>query len=457
MSETFTTVYVRTEPEPIPEEFRDGLVIDYFNSNPRACTLDLNLEPIYQVCGRPSQAALDFALLASAAYVADKKVLRKSQVDAWTRHYHLCVPVKEPDLWRSLSVLIAQTLSFLTGDVWHLSFRPSKSWIYQPGLQLSKFDRSLVVCLFSGGLDSTIGTLNLLENGKNVLLIGHYDNNHTKNDQTIVLEELIGHYQPECIGQLQIRIRPALKTERQTKSLPSIMENSTRSRSLVFLAVGLLAASAISPDTELFIPENGFISLNVPLTPSRRGSNSTRTTHPHFIDGILSLLKNIGLSNPIRNPFTRLTKGEMVQKCPNQTALKHLAKVTISCSHPEVLRFRRKQRNNCGYCYPCIIRRAALYSARLDDSNDYGWDVCRDVGLVRDSGRGKDARAIFLSLNEAKQSKHTFLSLASGGPLNQSTVSLTNLRDMYIRGLTEIERLFVEQASPEVLRLAGLY
>lgn len=455
MSRSVISVFVRTGPEPVAREFRDGLTIDRF-CDPRASTLDANFEPIYQTCGVPPQAALDFALFASSVYVADKKVLRREQADAWTRYYHISVPAYDLNRWRPVSQQFAKVLSFLTGDVWRVSVRPSDRWMVQPGLQLISSSTYDVVCLFSGGLDSAIGAVNLLESGKRVLLIGHYDNNHTKNDQVVVFEQLTNLYPSGALDLLQIRVRPALKSDSQEKSLPSVTENTVRSRSIVFLSIALLAASAISQDTNVFMPENGYISLNIPLTPPRRGSSSTRTTHPHFLDGVTSLLSAIGLCNPIRNPFSALTKGEIVQMCANKNTLRNIARSTISCAHPEVLRFVKQPRRNCGYCYPCLVRRAALHMAGMDDPRDYGWDVCKDADLIKHSKRGKDARAMFLSLNEAKRSKQTLLSLASGGPMNKPVAELEKLRRVYVQGLSEIERLFVEKATPEVLRLAGL-
>jgi hypothetical protein len=59
-------------------------------------------------------------------------------------------------------------------------------------------------------------------------------------------------------------------------------EPSYRSRSLMFIALGTYFASRYN-DTELIIPENGTISLNHPLSASRRGSLSTRTISSLFI------------------------------------------------------------------------------------------------------------------------------------------------------------------------------
>ena len=60
-----------------------------------------------------------------------------------------------------------------------------------------------------------------------------------------------------------------------------------RGRSFNFLAMAMLGLSVVqringNDINKIFIPENGYISLNPPLTRRRIGSLSTRTTHPNF-------------------------------------------------------------------------------------------------------------------------------------------------------------------------------
>ena len=77
-----------------------------------------------------------------------------------------------------------------------------------------------------------------------------------------------------------------------------------RSRSLLYLALGLAAAAGFGAATPLIIPENGWISLNPPLTANRLGSCSTRTTHPYFLEQLTGLWREAGLANPLVNPYT---------------------------------------------------------------------------------------------------------------------------------------------------------
>ena len=91
------------------------------------------------------------------------------------------------------------------------------------------------------------------------------------------------------------------------------VEPSLRSRSIVFIGLGIYAASEVGAEIPLLAPENGTIALNLPLTPSRSGSCSTRTMHPFYLDTLRSVLNDLGLKNSLTNPLGLKTgKGECV-------------------------------------------------------------------------------------------------------------------------------------------------
>src|SRR5690606_23689563 len=147
------------------------------------------------------------------------------------------------------------------------------------------------------------------------------------------------------------------------------------SRSFLFLSLGVATASAAGITAPLTIAENGLISLNVPLTPARGGSSSTRTTHPHFIELYRGLLKKLSLPVTLALPYRFKTKGEMLAEVRDKDLLKNTAALTMSCSHPEAGRYQGySPGNHCGYCVPCIIRRASMTHANIDDAS-YNVDV----------------------------------------------------------------------------------
>lgn len=134
-------------------------------------------------------------------------------------------------------------------------------------------------------------------------------------------------------------------------------------------------------DIPVYIPENGFIGLNIPLTNSRKGSCSTRTTHPYFLKCFKMILENVGIKNPILNPFAFLTKREIVNSVKNTIAFKRGFADTISCSHPCNRGLNkygvREYPLNCGYCYPCLIRKSSLLD--VNTSSERYW--MKDMSL----------------------------------------------------------------------------
>ena len=159
--------------------------------------------------------------------------------------------------------------------------------------------------LFSGGLDSLVGALDCLEAGQRLLLVSHYDFGQLAAIQQTLAAALIRHYGPDRVHHLGLRVQ-----------FPEAPELSMRSRSLLYLALGLAAAAGFGAATPLIIPENGWISLNPPLTTNRLGSCSTRTTHPYFLEQLTGLWQEVGLVNPLVNPYQDLTKGEVVRPLP---------------------------------------------------------------------------------------------------------------------------------------------
>ncbi len=158
------------------------------------------------------------------------------------------------------------------------------------------------------------------------------------------------------------------------------------------------------------MPENGWISLNVPLTRARTGSASTRTTHPHFLSLLTAACRAIGVTNPVINPYRLRTKGEMLADCSNPMLLARLTPASISCAHPETPRWRRQPQGNCGYCLPCLVRRAALARIGHDHGNNYAWDALTDPGLLDPAARtGADLRATVRGV-----SPHRMNSISSG-------------------------------------------
>jgi 7-cyano-7-deazaguanine synthase in queuosine biosynthesis len=369
-------------------------------------------------------AALDLLKVAAAVYCADRLTERPG---TWTRSIELTAHVREAERWSAVQDQFEETISFLSGDRWQLDVRPSAEPVGTPSDLADPVD---AVCLFSGGLDSFTGALDLMAEGKTVCLVGHHGVGQANQAQRGLWNALAARYKGQAVLR-QFFLQPAAPAQSQQSPLPAFREPSQRSRSLLFLAAGLTVAAGCGPDVPLYIPENGLIGINVPLTGARAGSLSTRTTHPHFIAGFSKCVQRLGITNPIVNPFRTMTKGEILAACRDQEALRSLARDTLSCAHPEAARWARAEQTNCGYCFPCLIRRASMHHVGLDRAGDYTYDALSDSAeLAQD--KGSDLRAVMRSLN--RSSKPT--DVLRNGPVPAADVAA--FAGVYERGRREI-------------------
>ena len=418
--------------------------------------LDLPFKKLYERCGIPDELTFDLLFLASVCYVVDKTVRRDSADDWWTRELAVTIPVSNAKQWEKVKSELNSALRFLIGDVWDVSFQNRESDLFKLPKRKrrrptkssdARIDQVSAVCLFSGGLDSLSGAINLLAANATprLRLVGHYDSSGAST-QTELFAALDSQYHGR-IELLQVRVshRP-----------PKAEENTLRSRSLVFMGLGIFAARAAGPQVPLYAPENGLIAINIPLTPSRSGSCSTRTMHPFFLHKLRGILATLGIANQIINPFELKTKGECLAENLNRGLLDSIVNRSVSCSHPTRKQYWKRRDadiRNCGYCVPCLIRRAALNKAGLDVPESYGVDVCSDELDMSEKGEsGNDFLAILNMLNSGKSLgdfKRDMLATATIDRLDERA-------HMLERGFEEIRSLIRQKGSTAIRRAAGI-
>ncbi len=193
--------------------------------------------------GLPGQEVQAFLLAALGVWAGDKLSPRRATPDAWTRSLILHLPVSPR--WAPLAPRLAGLLNFLTGDDWTLKVReaPLDLGLKEAWPHAWRPDG---VMLFSGGLDSLVGALDRLEAGQRLLLVSHYDFGQLAAIQQSLAAALIRHYGPTRVHHLGIRVQ-----------FPEAPEMSLRSRSLLYLALGLTAAAGFGAATPIILPENG--------------------------------------------------------------------------------------------------------------------------------------------------------------------------------------------------------
>ena len=388
----------------------------------------------------PSEIGLDLFILASLVHAADTRVSRRSESqDTWTREYRLIVPVSAPGRWSSVSPLIEEMLDFLTGDRWRLDFmaRPSAYRALAPvrpvGTDVAGFS---CLSLFSGGLDSLIGAIDLLESGASPLLISHAGDGAVSDSQRTCYEGLKAAYGESFLERIRLWMSFRKGLFRGVGS-----ESSTRARSFLFIALGVLAGTGLGSSFTLRIPENGLIALNVPLDVLRLGACSTRTTHPFYLAKWNELLRELGIMGRVLNPYWNKTKGEMVEECANQDVLRRLVAASISCSSPAKGRFRKLGIGHCGYCLPCIIRRAAIEKAwgRGKDPTSYAASDLKAKIFDTRRAEGRQIRSFQMAVARLQAVPALARVLIhKPGSLASEVSHLDELVDVYRRGMAEV-------------------
>jgi len=375
-------------------------------------------EAIRSLKHTPSKAVSDFLSIALSVSAADTFVRRSASADGWCREINLTVAVQDPAPWTAVRGILIRALGFLTGDLWNLSFVLAKTTASTTPNEKGKED---CVCLVSGGLDSLIGAIDLVA-GKKMPLPASYSYPKEGSIQASLGKALLKsparHFQANADPKWQ-----------------GLNETSMRSRSMLFIAYGVVVASAVRGDqkgnakTEVFMPENGFISLNAPLTPRRIGSLSTRTTHPFFISNIQTVLDTVGIPVALLNPYSFKTKGEMLAECKNPTLIRSLAAQSVSCGK------WKRTGTQCGRCVPCIIRRAAFHAAGVKDLTQYRFPNLK-------TARDRDDILAF-QIATLRKPKDVERWVLQAGPLPDKTRSL--YCDAFARGMAEV-RAYLKDA-----------
>ncbi len=360
-------------PSNVDEVFLwDGGAGDSFKSK---------LGPSLDLLGPVPALNADFVRIALAVYAADHTVKRSFKGSNWnSRDLTVSVPVTNPALWATATPHLIEAVNFLTGDRWNFEFT------FLTGLTATMsliVDASSRVVLVSGGADSGTATLfsgSTLTGRQTHTLVSHASSGSARTPQKLVHDHLETVFPGKQAAHHRLFLSRAKKRMDGT-FFPS--EPSSRSRSVLFLALGLSVAS--QSGAPLWIPENGFASINPPLGPERIGALSTRTTQPWFLWKIGEVLRSVGAHGLIENPFQMMTKGEMFTQAATtigKAEASDYLSATNSCSHTDQYYQGAPSGTHCGVCFGCIVRRASFKAAGIVDKTRYLSDEAAFAGYV---------------------------------------------------------------------------
>jgi 7-cyano-7-deazaguanine synthase in queuosine biosynthesis len=366
--------------------------------------------------------AWDFLSLALSVTAADLTGHRNTSSDGWTREFELEISVADPAFWNAHLELVKNLLGFLTTDRWQISFIGGGISPVPDGEPVRPSEDC--VTLLSGGLDSFIGNVDLVTSGRRPFAVSQTVRGDTDNQRSFA----------QAIGGGLKHLQLNHNAQVPNPETPP----SQRARSLIFIAYGVLVATTLGPyhageSVTLDVCENGFISINPPLTGARLGSLTTRTTHPVVLGLLQQLIDAAGLRVRVENPYQLKTKGEMLRECTNKALLSAHASETTSCG-----RFKQFGYTHCGRCVPCLVRRAAFRASRMTDKTKY---VYVDLGRNDQDHAGfDDVRSVAMALAEVKsEGLETWIGTALSTTL---LGDIGPLQAMVDRGLNELRSLF---------------
>lgn len=372
----------------------------------------------------PSNLVWDFITIALSIAAADLSCERKNSEDGWTRQIELEVYLCNPEPWRTQYDLLEKAFKFLTGDVWKFKFQGNG--IQAPSSILPLETDADCISLLSGGMDSLIGAIDLISDGIKPCFVSQEAKGDVEKQQAFATK----------LAPTQQHFRWKNPISQNARKEPS-----TRGRSIVFLGYALLAATTLSKwkteIVDIYVPENGFISLNIALNSGRLGSLSTKTTHPVFLGLIQNIWNNLGINAKLITPYQFKTKGEMLLDCKNPDLVQSLVCGTTSCG-----KYLRYGRTHCGRCLPCMVRRAAFLKAEVDDSTKYVHNNLNDDEAVKTTG----ANDIGAVASAYVKCQNKGIERIIGGALSfSSTDDRYKYAGVVERGLKELGELFKGQ------------
>ena len=361
----------------------------------------LNGQRLSRAFCRALRASLaDLLDVVMAVYAADRRSTRNFKgAAAGHRRISVRIGVRNPELWSAAEMVerLQDLLYWLSEDEWSLHFvqrlaAPSPAESENFLFQMAPRD-PVTVSLFSGGLDSLAGLASHAPEGSggSRVLVSGYTNNrlrHQQRSQVDLVRAAWGHaesfeHTPEVH---HVAVPFGIR-----KPVGHQEEKSQRTRSLVFLTLGVVTALQGGADT-LWVYENGVGALNLPMNETQLGVDNSRGVHPRSLVLAEDLI-SMALEQPvrIRNPFLFSTKAQMC-KALTDCGFADAISYTVSCDgFPQRM---HNQPSQCGRCTSCILRRQSLQASGLArHDHGYRYDVLRPQ-TIRDERHLYDFEAM---------------------------------------------------------------
>lgn len=374
----------------------------------------------------------DLLEIAGYIFAADRKTYRGNPDDTeyhgWSRAFNFHFNVRDYSFWKrpDIQELMEQALCFMSGDhSYKFNFYKGADFptnIFDNEKYEVHTPEKLKVSLFSGGIDSLAGAIEMLKaTDSEVCLVSHQSGQPgTIMTQRIIYDELKKLYGDRCNHYKFHCGLHGIKSKDETQ----------RTRAFLYCSVAFTIASTYKQNS-IYVYENGITSLNFAETQDLMNGRASRTTHPQTLAKLQELFSAIAEDEfHIYNPYLFKTKTEVVEVLKTHNEL-DLLDSSVSCS---VTRNKERGNSHCGKCSQCIDRRFAVFAAEVDefDTNAlYNFDFL-EADLIEDEIKKILTDYIRLAQKFAKQD--------IDGWWEERSFELTDILD-YVEGTSDIDKM----------------
>jgi len=379
---TTTRVLVRCDGAPIPAALAGTGWSAQRSITTRGASANLAISAqslAATVLTRLNQRQADLVRLAAYVYAADQEISRGGQADVygrqWRREIFMCIPVADPTFWMrdALREHLATALSFLTDDRWDFTFTAAPLEHGQLPITVGAAEllgRPDSVILLSGGADSLCAAISAVtERGERPVIVSHRPAPHLDARQKRLVDGVRRRLPGWEFPHLSFAIH---------RMGSDAAETSQRSRAFLYACLGIAVAGELGA-APVHLPDNGIVSLNLPMSAQLVGALASRATHPMFLHQLNGFVRHVFPGGPqISNPLWARTRPEVLSVLAGARC-EDLLQETVSCSHA---RGRPSVTPHCGYCSQCVDRRFGSIAASLgehDLAERYGLDIFKDA------------------------------------------------------------------------------
>jgi hypothetical protein len=327
------------------------------------CRIDTNVEfsteRLESYCIAAWEPIVYDALLVAATVEFGDRLQRRPSL-SWQREIQAAIPVHNLGRWSDSKVSDAlnETLSFLTGDRWRITFYERKKQVKPPSqIQFNLPSDLKAVIPFSDGLDSrcVAGILGLKMGDK-------------------LIRVRLGSKACDAKGLSRQRQPFTSVPYRVSAGKRMFVESSARSRGFKFALISGLAAYLTKAE-EIIVPESGQGALGPAMVTVGQGYEDYRS-HPLFTERMERFLFAL-LNHKVRFSFPQLwlTKAETLKAFLEPGKDSSSWSRTWSCwqqtRHVSVDRKKRQ----CGICAACLLRRLSVHAAGVSEAKEtYVWE-----------------------------------------------------------------------------------